>query len=256
MRVQGAVVGSTISITLGVVADAFSPSERGMAMGIFMIPLLVGPIAAPVIGGALSAAFGWQSLFYLLAVLGALLFLLALTLPETHHHIVLSARRAASTGTTAPVEDEELIVKPTFQAPWKPLAYLVEGEILPYVALSAALFASMFVSLTQLPLLLAAPPYSLGESATGLMYLAIGGTMMVASVVGGAASDHANNVAVARARAVAAASGKPIFYPAPAVRLLPNAIGALMLPAGCLIFGLVLANGGWTMIMIVSPPDL
>ena len=42
-----------------------------MAMGIFGISTLVGPVLGPVIGGIMANSFGWRSMFILLAILGA-----------------------------------------------------------------------------------------------------------------------------------------------------------------------------------------
>jgi MFS family permease len=38
----------------GVIADVFEPAIRGAASGLFMIPLLVGPLLGPLLGGVLS----------------------------------------------------------------------------------------------------------------------------------------------------------------------------------------------------------
>ena len=36
--------------------------------GLFMIPLLIGPIIGPLLGGGLAQAFGWRSTFICLTV--------------------------------------------------------------------------------------------------------------------------------------------------------------------------------------------
>ena len=56
----------------GVVADIFPPEERGTASGLFMIPLLIGPIVGPLLGGGLAQAFGWRSTFICLTVFAGL----------------------------------------------------------------------------------------------------------------------------------------------------------------------------------------
>ena len=61
-------VAAYFSIGGGVVADVFPPEERGAASGLFMIPLLVGPIVGPLLGGGLAQAFGWRSTFICLTV--------------------------------------------------------------------------------------------------------------------------------------------------------------------------------------------
>lgn len=53
-------------------------------------PLLVGPVIAPVIGGALSESFNWRATFVLLSVMTVPLAALTLyVIPETHHYFVV-----------------------------------------------------------------------------------------------------------------------------------------------------------------------
>ena len=59
-----------IAVGGAVVADVFPPEQRGTASGLFMIPLLVGPIVGPLLGGGLAEAFGWRSTFIFLTVFG------------------------------------------------------------------------------------------------------------------------------------------------------------------------------------------
>jgi MFS family permease len=49
------VAAAAVTVLLqGVIADVFEPSIRGTAAGLFMIPLLVGPLLGPLLGGVLS----------------------------------------------------------------------------------------------------------------------------------------------------------------------------------------------------------
>lgn len=243
--VQGAVVGSTVSVTQAIIADMFAPAERGYAMGVWTIPLLVGPIAAPAIGGAITQAMDWRATFILLAALGAVLTALAVVVPETHQWMTLQRRQRAhdaackdhTAGATAaasapppplpPVVEAASIHPPEMLAPWVPLTYLVEPALSPVVAVGAASFATMFVSLTTFPSALAQPPYSLSEGLIGVCYLPIGVALMVGSHWGGAASD-------------AAGARRPGV---PSARLIPNLLGALALPAGALVYGLCFQYG-------------
>jgi len=52
--------------------------------------MLFGPVIAPIVGGALSQAFGWRSTFVLLAILTIPVFLITVfSVPETHHWLVM-----------------------------------------------------------------------------------------------------------------------------------------------------------------------
>lgn len=220
---QGAFVGATIAITQGIVADVFAPAERGTALGLFFVPLLVGPIVAPVVGGALTAAAGWRAIFYLLAAAAPPLLALVAAMPETHHFL---AARAWAARPGAP-RIREPIPPRACASPLAPLAHLADAALAPFIACGAANFAVMFVSLTQLPTLLAEPPYSLSPAVVGAAFLPVGVAMMAGSVIGGGASDRAGARAPGRA----------------AARLAPALAGAAVLIPGAIGFGLA-AHGG------------
>lgn len=72
------------SLGAGVIADIIQVSERGKAYGFFSMGPLVGPVVGPTIGGFLCQYLGWQSSFYFLAILNAVLILLMIAfMPET-----------------------------------------------------------------------------------------------------------------------------------------------------------------------------
>jgi DHA2 family multidrug resistance protein len=54
-----AVAGFGVSAQ-AIVADVFPPDQRGRAMGLAMIPTLVGPVVGPLLGGVLSQTLGWR----------------------------------------------------------------------------------------------------------------------------------------------------------------------------------------------------
>lgn len=76
-----------MSITL--LFREFPPHERGMAMGVFGIPALLGPALGPTLGGYLVTYTDWQAIFYInvpVGIIGVLLAsaLLRETREETH----------------------------------------------------------------------------------------------------------------------------------------------------------------------------
>ena len=219
---QGAVTGATISCTQGSIADAFAPAGRGTAMGLFFVPLLVGPIVAPVLGGAVTAALDWRAVFMFCVALAAPMLAAVAALPETSHWAV-AARRAPG---AAPIL--EPCARPPWRSPLHTVAYLLEPALAPYSALMAILFGLLFVSLTTLPLVLARAGLSVSE--VGASFLPVGVCMLVGSVAGGVLSDRAGGAAPGVAGA----------------RLLPSLWGALVAPLGALIFGwsATLVGGG------------
>ncbi|KAI8462481.1 MAG: major facilitator superfamily domain-containing protein, partial [Monoraphidium minutum] len=72
---QGAAISAFGVSAVAIVADVFPPESRGRAMGLATIPVLVGPVIGPMLGGVLSQAFGWRSTFSAMAILGVVILL-------------------------------------------------------------------------------------------------------------------------------------------------------------------------------------
>ena len=210
---QGLIVSGTIAITQGIVADTFPPEERGTATGLYFVPLLVGPIVSPVIGGALTSAFGWRSIFAFLSAAAPLLLVCVYFLPETLHRLCLGQAMARAA--------------PPCAMPWAPLYHLVDKELAPLILLGAVNFAVMFVTLTMLPHILASAPHFLSPAGVGAAYLPIGFAMMAGSVLGGRWSD--------------AAAGRTPSEPT--ARLSPALKGAALLAPGAVAFGFAARYG-------------
>ncbi|KAF3479727.1 uncharacterized protein GIQ15_06703 [Arthroderma uncinatum] len=86
---QSAGSSATIAITMGVMADIATVSERGRYVGMVLTGTLAGPALGPVLGGVLVQFLGWRSTFWFL-VIGAGVFLVPYTLfvPETCRNVV------------------------------------------------------------------------------------------------------------------------------------------------------------------------
>lgn len=82
LQALGGCVGMVISRS--VVRDLFDARESARMYSFLMLVMGVAPITAPLIGGQLLLAFGWRSVFLVLAGFGLLcLALVALALPES-----------------------------------------------------------------------------------------------------------------------------------------------------------------------------
>lgn len=53
------------------VRDIFPVEENAKIFSLLMLVLALSPIVAPTLGGYMTALFGWQSIFYILALIGA-----------------------------------------------------------------------------------------------------------------------------------------------------------------------------------------
>jgi len=63
--VQGAAGGALIPISQAILMETFPPYQRGMAMAIFGIGAMFGPIVGPALGGWITDNLNWRWIFYI-----------------------------------------------------------------------------------------------------------------------------------------------------------------------------------------------
>jgi DHA2 family multidrug resistance protein len=71
---QGFFGAALVPIAQSILLDIYSPEERGSAMALFGISVMVGPVLGPVIGGWLTENMSWRWVFYINVPIGALAF--------------------------------------------------------------------------------------------------------------------------------------------------------------------------------------
>jgi len=71
---QGFFGAALVPIAQSILLDIYTPEERGSAMALFGVSVMVGPVLGPVIGGWLTDHFSWRWIFYINLPLGALAF--------------------------------------------------------------------------------------------------------------------------------------------------------------------------------------
>jgi DHA1 family bicyclomycin/chloramphenicol resistance-like MFS transporter len=79
-------LGGCAGLVIGraIVRDSALPQEAARRMATMNLMVVIGPGAAPLLGGVLATVLGWRSIFYALTLLGALNLIFALwLLPET-----------------------------------------------------------------------------------------------------------------------------------------------------------------------------
>jgi MFS transporter, DHA1 family, multidrug resistance protein len=81
---QGFACSAPSSTCKAVIGDVFSGKDRMRAISKYNAAWGLGAIIAPVLGSYLQHYINWQANFYSFAIIGLLLTILALTLPETH----------------------------------------------------------------------------------------------------------------------------------------------------------------------------
>jgi EmrB/QacA subfamily drug resistance transporter len=81
---QGAGGGMIMPVGQAILARAAGPQRMGRVMSIVGVPLLLGPVAGPVIGGAIVSGASWRWIFFVNLPVGAAALALALwLLPDT-----------------------------------------------------------------------------------------------------------------------------------------------------------------------------
>jgi MFS transporter, DHA2 family, multidrug resistance protein len=81
---QGMFGAALVPLSQAVMLDIYPQEQRGSAMAIWGIGVMVGPILGPTLGGYLTDAYNWRWVFYVNLPFGVLAFLgLAAFLPET-----------------------------------------------------------------------------------------------------------------------------------------------------------------------------
>lgn len=152
---QGLIVGSTLITGQAVVNDIFPIEELGTAMGKFMIPMLVGPIIAPLIGGALSQQFGWRSTFVLLGIMTIpFLMLTYFVVPETHpwfliqslEKVMMNSKEQKGnpksyTTINIQIKDKEKFTRPPLVSPFETLLLMFDPQITIFLASEVSIFS-------------------------------------------------------------------------------------------------------------------
>jgi MFS transporter, DHA2 family, multidrug resistance protein len=72
---QGFFGAALVPIAQSILLDIYTPEERGSAMALFGVSVMVGPVLGPVIGGWLTDHISWRWVFYINVPIGALAFI-------------------------------------------------------------------------------------------------------------------------------------------------------------------------------------
>lgn len=85
---------ASIVVPRAMVRDLYDEREAARVFSLLMLVMGIAPILAPLIGGYISMAFGWRTIFFCLIVVSALCLMASfLVLPETRKPIFNPTRR-------------------------------------------------------------------------------------------------------------------------------------------------------------------
>jgi DHA2 family multidrug resistance protein len=69
---QGLAGAALVPLSQGILLDIYSLKERGSAMALFGVSVMVGPVLGPMLGGWLTANFSWRWVFFINLPIGML----------------------------------------------------------------------------------------------------------------------------------------------------------------------------------------
>ncbi|KAI8819265.1 major facilitator superfamily domain-containing protein [Fimicolochytrium jonesii] len=226
---QATGAASVQSLGGGTLVDLFKPTERGQAMGIFLLGPQLGPLIGPLIGGFLARYAGWKAIFWFLAGLGVALWVaIFFFLPET--------LRARAGNGKAYAERGWIVVPAPLMKPWDPsrarynplapLKFLRFTSIVLCLSYIAILFGSFYCFNVSIPVILQ-NEYGYNEAQVGLSYIPVGLGFILGSNVAGRYADRTVKAALKRSE------GQPV----PETRVRCQWVGLVLFPFGVLLFG-------------------
>lgn len=191
------------------IADIAHPAKRGGYLGWYSLGWNLGPVVGPAIGGVVSQYLGWRWIFWLLAIFGAVHWLLlGFFLPETLRSLVGNGsgyanptplqwwrhRRQHQANKNDKEPETEKQTSQTssplrsfvqwFIGLFQPLTYAKEMDILMLLILYMMQYAAFYTVTTSLPYLFTSI-YNLNETMVGLSYFPSGVGCIVGSVLQG-----------------------------------------------------------------------
>ncbi|KAH9908628.1 major facilitator superfamily domain-containing protein [Xylariomycetidae sp. FL2044] len=179
-------VGGSGCLTLGgaIIGDLFPVAERGTALSVWMLGPLIGPTIGPLIGSFIAGTIGWRWALWIVLIPSAVItFVLAITLPETNHKVLIDhkiKRLEKSLGLSelrncyegsGPKLSQGAILRIGLL---RPLKMLVLAPIITIPSLFVAfIYGTIYLMYNVLPPTFE-NEYGWPETITGLVYIPIG----------------------------------------------------------------------------------
>ncbi|AEO55914.1 hypothetical protein MYCTH_101107 [Thermothelomyces thermophilus ATCC 42464] len=271
MRILGGGASASVqAVGAGTIADIWQPANRGRAMGIFYLGPLVGPLCAPIIGGALTQGFGWRATMWFLSIYGGVMLLMLLfCLPETLAKPPGGAAAPAPAPTTAgavspalqrvPTTTQSIklrtrhtavLLKRLLLDPLSVMLYLRHPPVFLTVYLASIAFFSLFILNISIQSTFSRPPYSFPPIPLGACYLAPSTGYILASTLGGRWIDYIMAREARRAQRYDA-DGKLVYLPEDRAR--ENMwLAAALYPGAMLWYGWTAEKGVHFMVPCVA----
>ncbi|MCJ1457039.1 hypothetical protein MMC28_007405 [Mycoblastus sanguinarius] len=267
MRVLGGGAAASVqAVGAGTIADLWEVRERGRAMGMFYLGPLMGPLLAPIIGGALTERFGWRSTQWFLAIYGGVLIVfLFCYLPETlkatasptmdaekllasdgPNLVRTTSRQSIQLKTTRWIK----MAKRFLLDPLKIVLYLRYPPVLITVYYASITFGSLYLLNVSLQTTFAKPPYNFSTLIVGLTYIPNSIGYVLASVFGGKWTD---TIMAREAKRAGRYDEKGKLKYRPEDRMRENAwVAAFLYPAALVWYGWTAEKGIFWIVPLIA----
>ncbi|CAO3635098.1 unnamed protein product [Cunninghamella blakesleeana] len=177
---QGIFSAASAGVGGGSVADLFQPHQRGAAMSIFLLGVIIGPSFGPLVGGYVNQYLGWKWIFYIKTIIGGIITLLnVFFLKETLY-------------IDPKIEKLKGMAKFKFN-PFTSLKILLTREGFLASLPQSTAFGWYFLLVTAMPIVLE-NVYHFSSGSVGLGYLASGVGNCLGTVAAGLLSDRIYNL--------------------------------------------------------------
>lgn len=273
MRILGGGAAASVqAVGAGTIADIWEVKERGKAMGMFYLGPLMGPLLAPIIGGALAEKLGWRSTQWFLVIYGGVvLILLFLALPETLKVTTplfpKGADQSSSAAAAAPPESLKrttsrssaaaqatkrwiMVLKRILLDPLRIILYLRFPAVLITVYYASVAFGTLYLLNISLETTFSAPPYRFSTIIVGLTYIPGSLGYILASLFGGRWTDRIMAREARRAGRYGP-DGKLLYQPEDRMR--ENAwIAAVLYPCALIWYGWTAERGVFWLVPLLA----
>ena len=147
MRLLSGIGGSAcLTIGSGMISDIYIPEQRGLAMAIYSVGILFGPILGPVLGGFIAQRAGWRWCFWVVFIVSAAITGALIVFNQETNPVVLIEKKTKRLRKELDRPELQNIYTHEKTTKHSPSAILLQGLIRPF----KMLFRSPIVFLLSL----------------------------------------------------------------------------------------------------------
>ncbi|PWY66358.1 MFS general substrate transporter [Aspergillus sclerotioniger CBS 115572] len=174
---------TTITLAPSITGDLFVREERGAAMALAITLPLIGPCAAPIVGGYVTSDLGWRWAIWIIAIAVGSVSLCSLIVMKETYRFKIAQDQPASPGGSPPRE-------PKLQTLLRPMRLLFSSPVVLVTSLYTALtYGISYLILTTLSEIMH-DIYNFSQGPVGLTFLGRAIGNLIGLAIYGLTSDR------------------------------------------------------------------